>query len=737
MFKFLKTLGDLGDLEAFGPRLARLGKLGLGAALLALWSLCPAALAQDEGLTLEPLVVTAEKRLEDAQKVPISLTVLSSEKIAEAGIKGIHDVVRRVPNLFMPQWGNRGIGWVFVRGIGAVNNDPAISFNVDGVNYMDSRIFDSPLFDIERVEVLRGPQGTLYGKNSLGGVINIVTKKPDNELHYGAEMTVGRYERFESMAYVRAPLVRDKLYLGASLSYGQMGGYAKNEYLDSEADSQENMNGRLHLRWTPQDNVDISAMIDMERIDDGAYPLQTIESSFKSPRVVERDFADYDQREAFGSSLRASVDFEKFNLTGLVAFRQYDNRTENDQDFTFMDLLRARDDVEDRQFSGELRFSSLPDSGPLKWLGGLYCYSRDRDETLRQFYSQMAAMALQIGFTPFTDTSAFDLSTKGYAAFGQATYTFFDKLGLTLGLRYESEENRMDFVNRNSLGGQTVRMSGERRDNVLLPKAQADYQWTDSVMTYASVARGYRSGGFNTGVINMDPDYFDFQPEYSWNYEIGFKTSFLEDRLMVNGAAFHIDLRDQQVSQIFTDPMSGANYTVIRNAGKAKSSGFELEVAALLGAGFQIDASYGFMNTKFKSYKDNAGLDYGGNRPPATPRYTYSLGLQHSLRLLDSFDGFKENDSLSWVNRLEVQGIGNFYWDEANAMKQGGYNIFNLRTSLKTENVTATLWVNNLFDKHFDAVRMTHPLAGRMPGYTSAVQVGAPLTMGVTVRYDY
>jgi outer membrane receptor protein involved in Fe transport len=173
----------------------------LAAVLLSAWSLPAGA---EETYKLDPVLVTAEKRTENVQDVPVSVTAISEQQIKDSGIRSIQDVARQVPNLFIANWGFRGNSYAFIRGIGAVNNDPAIGFYVDDVNYMDSRVFDTNLFDIERIEVLRGPQGTLYGRNSLGGVVNIVTKKPDNEFHYGLEQTVGNENLYETTLHARA-----------------------------------------------------------------------------------------------------------------------------------------------------------------------------------------------------------------------------------------------------------------------------------------------------------------------------------------------------------------------------------------------------------------------------------------------------------------------------------------------------------------------------------------------------
>ena len=491
----------------------------LAAVLLSAWSLPAGA---EETYKLDPVLVTAEKRTENVQDVPVSVTAISEQQIKDSGIRSIQDVARQVPNLFIANWGFRGNSYAFIRGIGAVNNDPAIGFYVDDVNYMDSRVFDTNLFDIERIEVLRGP---------------------------------------------------------------------------------------------------------------------------------------------------------------------------------------------------------------LKWLGGLYLYKKHQDHTLDLNYGQGAA---DMGMVPMAMTNAADsdIKTYGYAVFGQATYTLFDKLDLTAGLRYEYEKNKLDYASDYLAGGMVVPgmssdIRGRKHDDVFLPKAQIAYRWTPDFMTYAGVSRGYRSGGFNTSFLDVSDLAFD--PEYSWNYEVGFKSSWFNNRVNFNTSLFYIDLSDQQVTQV----LPTAN-TVIRNAGKSRSMGFEVEASALITEGLLFEGSFGYTDAKYRRYSDKvSGMDYAGNRTPLAPEYTYNLALQYSLPLLESFDFFHKEDSLTWITRAELQGVGKFYWNDANTLKQDPYELVNLRTGLETDNYSITFWAKNVFDKKYNCV------AFAFSGSSALAQVGAPRSFGVTFRADF
>ena len=642
----------------------------LAAVLLSAWSLPAGA---EETYKLDPVLVTAEKRTENVQDVPVSVTAISEQQIKDSGIRSIQDVARQVPNLFIANWGFRGNSYAFIRGIGAVNNDPAIGFYVDDVNYMDSRVFDTNLFDIERIEVLRGPQGTLYGRNSLGGVVNIVTKKPDNEFHYGLEQTVGNENLYETTLYMRAPLIKDKLFFGVSGTSEQMDGYNTNDFLDKKVDRRRGLNGRMQLRWMPTDKLDVTANVDGEKVNDGVFPLTDMDQADKNPHHVSYNYEGRDKRDTLGSSLRVAYDAPWFKVTSITAYRGYNDVTRNDQDFTPYDLITAREDIKDRQFTQEFRFASPEGSRPPKWLGGLYLYKKHQDHTLDLNYGQGAA---DMGMVPMAMTNAADsdIKTYGYAVFGQATYTLFDKLDLTAGLRYEYEKNKLDYA--------------------------SDYD----------VQRGVA-----------------YKPEYSWNYEVGFKSSWFNNRVNFNTSLFYIDLSDQQVTQV----LPTAN-TVIRNAGKSRSMGFEVEASALITEGLLFEGSFGYTDAKYRRYSDKvSGMDYAGNRTPLAPEYTYNLALQYSLPLLESFDFFHKEDSLTWITRAELQGVGKFYWNDANTLKQDPYELVNLRTGLETDNYSITFWAKNVFDKKYNCV------AFAFSGSSALAQVGAPRSFGVTFRADF
>ncbi len=668
-----------------------------------------------DSLILEPVVVTAEKRSEDVQKIPASIAVRSEFEISDARITTIQDLSHLTPNLYIANWGIRGTSYIFSRGIGAVNNEPAMGFYVDDVGYMDPRTFDFNLFNIERIEVLRGPQGTLYGRNSLAGVINIVTKKPDNQLHGGVVYSYGKYNLHQGSLHLQSPLVADKLFLGISGNYESRHGFSENEFLDDDVDSRKSMGGKASLRWIPSSQWDISFGIDAENVDDGAFPLANLENLRSIPHKVSYDKEGAYERDVFGGSLRIVYTAPWFTLTSISAYRTFDDMAKNDQDFTVMPLITAWEKIDDNQLTQEFRLASVDNGGKLEWLLGLYGFRKDKEHFLNlNFAPGFVIPGLAVDRDGFSD-----VSTSGGALFGQLTYNLFDTLEITAGLRYDYERDDVNYTGEMYTLmmplGQT-NLDETRDSDALLPKLQIAYQQDPDTMIYAGITRGYRSGGFNPGYMDVSDQFFD--AEYSWNYEFGVKASWLDHRLTTNLALFYITLEDQQVVQL----LPSAD-TVIRNGGKARSWGFELETTAMLAKGLTLEAGIGYTHAVYTDYRDElSNTDYSDNRVPLAPEYTYNLALQYRRPL---------GNTLNLFSRIEVNGVADFYWNDANTLKQDAYGLVNVHLGIESENGDVLLWARNVLDTEYEAV------AFEFPGSQPVGQSGDPRIFGLTLRYRF
>ena len=526
---------------------------------------------------LETMTVTASgKREENIQQVPASIDVLSDVQIEDAAIISIHDMAFQMPNFNIINTGWRNGSTMVIRGIGTQDQlSSAVGFYVDDVNYSIGMAFDTELFDIERIEVLRGPQGTLYGRNTMGGLVNIITKKPGNLWEGKASVGYGDYDNQDYRTAIRGPLVKDKLFFALSGVKAKRDGFGDNTYLGTEPDDRDSRSGRGIVRWLPTDALDITLSTNAERIRDGIPPIAPIEEVRRDPWKVAYDYDGYNDMDSNGQSLRVVYDTPWFKLTSITARRDFDFDQDADSDFSPANMVVYNSEVEQDQWTQELRLQSLENSGAMKWLVGAYYLNEDLDsDILGKFPQGYPAW----GLPPFKDQQLNFLDTEVYAFFGQATYTLFEKLGLTAGLRYDHDEKEIDWrqsydQDLSMWGMIPSTLKADDEWDEWSPKIAIDYRWTPSLMSYISVAKGYRSGGFN--YMTKDPAYISYDPEYSWNYEVGLKSSWLDNRLILNFAAFYIDWQDQQirVSRSLAEQL-------FKNARESHSQGFEVEVVA-------------------------------------------------------------------------------------------------------------------------------------------------------------
>ena len=677
----------------------------------------PFAIAQEEKAQkeyeLEIMTVTAEKREENIQEVPASITTLSDVLIEDAGIVDVEEMIQQIPNMFMVKTGNHTGQKFFIRGIGGATTDPAVGLYVDDVSISSTFGYDIELFGVERIEVLRGPQGTLYGRNTMGGVVNIITKKPGNQYEGKASVTYGNYNSQDYRAMVSGPMVKDKLLFGISGIKYVSDGYFDNKYLGTDdGDEKDDTNGRVHLRWLPTDVLDITLSGNIDTYEGGFDSFAPISEARKHNTMM--DYHGDVENDANGQSLRVLYDAPWFKLTSITARRDLECTQTFDMDFTSDDIYRTYQKNEHKQWSQELRLSSHNDDSPLEWLVGAYYFDEEMDNSLT--YDMRQGFPAW-GIPPFKQNQPNSLDTEGQAFFGQATYTLFEKLGLTAGLRYDHEEKDFDGKmyydqDLSAWGMLPITTEGEKTSEEWLPKFVIDYSCTSDLMTYVSVARGYKSGGFN--IWSSSLTYLSYDPEYSWNYELGLKSSWLDNRFIFNTALFYIDWKDQQITQLLS-----ANDWVIKNAGESHSQGFEVELLARPITGLELTAGFGYTDAKYDDYKDPlAGANYDDKRISNAPEYTYNLAAQYRYA-----SGF--------FARVDLLGVGGSYYDDANTQTEDAYEIVNIRLGYEGEykgfGFDVYVWAKNLFDKEY-ATRAFDMGGGNWFG-----RGGDPQTFGITL----
>ncbi|WP_020586109.1 TonB-dependent receptor [Desulfobacter curvatus] len=658
-----------------------------------------------QNTSLESITVTAQKREENVQDVPISMSILSDIFITDAGIKDVKDLSFFTPNLYSQQVVNQNM--MVIRGISShsVALNTPVGLFVDDIGYPLTLMQNPDLLDIERIEVLRGPQGTLYGRNTEAGAVNIITKQPDNEARGKVFVEPAFYDTpdqevfsIRTGATVSGPIVKDTLFFGVSCQYENSDGYTENIYdNDDKAAKIDHLNGQAKLRWKPSDPLNITMVLNGYENNDGYGYLRYIDGPAQSDRYkINWDGSNEWADKNNGQALRINYSGAAYNLVSITTRNDYSTDFINDGEFgptVYPDQVFI---FEDTVYSQEVRISSADEASPLTWIVGIYGFTEEVD-----------AHAEYFGSTYITNYEC-----DGFAVFGQGTYTLFDRLHLTAGLRYDYQ----DYEGEQTLNSIADPYGAQFDHGEWLPKASISYDINASAMAYATVARGMLAGGYDYGFASSS-DTLAFKPEFSWNYETGLKTSWFDNKLTINIAVFYIDIEDKQVQEY----LNGGPLRDISNAAKASSKGFELEMTARPFSGWQIFAGIGYADAQFEEWESEQATgeiyNFEGNNLTHAPEYTFNAGVQY-------------HHSSGFFGRVDVTGLGDYYTDARNSVKVDGYETVNLKLGFEGESFQVSFWCKNVFDEAYLTTKSYY-----FGGHTA--QDGAPRIIGSTFIYRF
>ncbi|MCC3409720.1 MAG: TonB-dependent receptor [Microcoleus sp. PH2017_10_PVI_O_A] len=632
------------------------------------------------------ITVTAQKSEESIQNVPASITAITGRQVQDSGITSSQDIPKLVPNFSILEGGNRSRSLLNIRGLGNIvtpntSGGSSLGFYVDDVPYSDWFSFQSSLTDIERIEVLRGPQGTLYGQNTQGGVVNIVTRAPTNVWEVRGSTTYGFPGVRENQLTIKGP-VEENLFFSLSGLYSERDGFVRNTFIDELIDNRQSLAVRGQLRWlSPARDWDVRLGLNYEENNDG--PFLSVPFDRANRREVNQDFIGKIHSAGNDQSLRVFYNGSGIRFTSITARREFRNSpASGDGDAGPLPIVNANVDLNTLKWSQEFRLQSPETARTFEWLvGGYYEYKETGIDVSTMFGSGGAAF----GFPPATSITPAEFTDTTYAVFSQLTYRPTPPLTITGGLRFETRNfnmERQSFLELEGVrrsAGPDINLSDS--NNVVLPKLAIDYRFSPNLMVYSSIARGYKNGGFSS--LPSIPEAAQFDAERTWTYEIGTKTNWLNDRLLANVAFFYTRVRDYQVID-FVPP----NISSITNAESANIWGLELELRAQPARGFDLNAGVGYTNARFDRYTNGAGVKLDGNRLPSTPEFTFNAGAQYR-----SPNGF--------LGRAEVQGFGQIFFDENNEAKQEPFVLVNARIGYEFDNFGVYLYGNNLFDKTY------------------------------------
>ncbi len=703
--------------------------------------LSSAAVAVEAAAQADEIVVTAQKREQNLQDVGISMTAFTGEGLRERGVTDSTDIADFVPNLEIGDPAGAGSQpTIFIRGVG-LNDFNTNNAGPNGV-YVDEVYISSPsgqsfqLFDIERVEVLRGPQGTLYGRNTTGGAINFVTKRPSDEFTANANVNYGSFSTVSAEAAVGGP-VGEGVRLRSSLLYRSSDGYFENLVTGEKHNGTSNIAGRLQADIDVAENLELRLNLHGGSLDTDAPqyrsqgvldPLTSAPCSNEAiqaggcgdalgyvspPDFYEGEFNREGKLdvETWGGSATVNWDLGPFRLVSISGYEFLDKLQEEESDSSPNRLLEIDYGVKSKTFTQELR--AVGEANRLNWLFGAYYLWEDLDQNqtadlfreLRPLVESIDPVIFPGGFDPdgasgvapvFFSRTLNSQKTESFAIYGQVEYELTDRLKVTAGGRFTTESR--DFTSSVSFEEPTFIFPlfdfADGLDNDAFSwRFALDYHVQDDILLYASYSTGFKSGGFNGGFL-FDPVALEpFDKETLSAYEAGFKSQFLDNRMRLNASGFYYDYKDLQVFTLVNT--GGIPTQVLDNAADARVYGFEMELGAEPVDGFNVNLGLGYLDTELQNFQSSFGLDLSGNELALAPKW--------SLSGLVSRDWALGSGVLTTQMNLNYRSHVFFSTENNPLIAQDGYALLGARIQYQNEDANwyVAVFGNNLTDKKY------------------------------------
>ncbi len=650
-------------------------------------------------VSLGEIVIKASKDNVTYKAIPASVSVISSNSIEENEIRSLDDISGTAPNFFMPDYGSKLTSPVYIRGIGSRINAPSVGLYVDYVPYFEKAAFNFDFFDIKRIEVLRGPQGTLFGRNTMGGIVNIVTTSPMDYQGSHANFSTGNYGTY-SLNGGHYGRLNDKFGYSLALNYIHNDGFFKNEYTGKKVDDLDSYGARNRLIYEISKRLTVENIAGFEISSQGGYPYALYNDSLgRADKVNYNQYSSY-KRSLFSDAVLARYSGNNFELVSTTSYQYLNDKQAIDQDFTPQSLYFIQQKQKQNMLSQELVLRSTGNKN-YKWLLGAYAFYQAFDnEVEADVYTQN-----------MNYIKTYDHRINGYALFHQSSINNFllKNLTITGGIRIDAEKDILDYNYDRTLNNTFANLADtvypSLKSFIVIPRLAVNFKLNNSNF-YTVVARGYKTGGFNSTFER--PEDLTFEPEHSWNYEVGFKSPLLNNTVYADIAVFYIDWKNQQIYQ--TVP-SGRG-SMLKNAGHSVSKGTEISLKTEPMKGYEFMLAYGYTNAVFISNVVNETTNYNNNFLPYVPRHTVAFQASKSIRVSGS--SVLDNIRLSATYR----GAGEIFWDEKNSQKQDYYGLADAKISFMRKSFQFDIWTKNLLNKdyssfYFEALGNKYAQAGK------------------------
>jgi outer membrane receptor protein involved in Fe transport len=714
---------------------------------------------------LDEVTVVSSRETVPLKEMPASGTTMASQTLTDRNINSLKEISAFVPNLFIPDYGSKLSSAVYIRGVGTRMTGSTIGLYVDNIPYLDKSAFDFDFYDIDHIEALRGPQGTLYGRNSMGGIINIKTLSPFSYQGTRLLLSAATYGQYRAQLSHYAKL-NDKFGISASGYYTKLNGFFTNQFNGEKADKTQSAGGRIHLEWHPTKKLRAEYTFGYDYNDQNGYPYAKVTNGTVGD-INYNDPGTYN-RNLVNNGLFIEYQGNNFIFSSTTGYQYFKDKMRLDQDFTPDSMFNLVQKQTQHAITQEFIFKSKQKTA-YQWVTGLFGFYQGFTTDSPMTFEKGGIAMIQ-GYldqakagNPYMPTititnkempipGLFKNPSQGIALYHQSSYKF-GNLTVTGGLRLDYEKTTIDYNSYATLNTMiklpspyvpafpadstyTVKGKSAQEFWQLLPKIAVKYDFNPQYNIYASVSKGYKTGGFNitalsdiltakmsgTSAPSDVSGAISFKPESSWNYEIGTHSQPIKGRLFADLSIFFIDSRNQQ---LVTYTSLGSR--MVQNAGRSQSKGAEACLRALITDDWSASVSYGYTDARFLQYKVmNQGgqtVDYRGNRIPFAPVNTLTVASDYAIALHSKL-----------IDRviIDAQGIGagRIYWTEDNNASQKFYMLINGKVNFEKKNINLAFWTKNILNLRYQTFYFTSM-------GNQFAQMGKPAQFGVELAMHF
>ena len=677
-------------------------------------------------VTLPPVTITAQKEPADPQELPVSVTLVPLDALWNGGTTTIGDAAIYAPNTYFSDFTARKLSNPRFRGIGSSPANPAITTNIDGVPQLNTNSSSIEFLDVTQVEFVRGPQSALFGRNTLGGLVNISSARPSLTKWTGsAVVPFGNFNAVDVRANASGP-VGKRAAVGFAIGHSKRDGFTKNDITGHNLDFRNATFGKAQLMLMPTAAWEARLIYTGERARDGDYALNDLASLRQRPFHAARDFEGHTNRDVNAATVLARHTGQKYVFSTTTGFVRWKTDDLTDLDYTPLPLLTRSNAEKDFQFTEEVRFASAPagavklsNGASLKWQTGVFLFTQNyNQDAVNNFSPFVLSTFIPIAVSQHSPQASLD--DTGVGVYGLGTIAFRDRVDLTFGARFD-RENRKAALNTFFVPpiAAPSTVNTEKAFSNVSPQVAVSYRVQPDAMAYVSVTGGFKAGGFNPASPAGKEAYGE---EHTWNIEGGLKSAWAGRRVTANLAVFSIDWRDLQLNLPNTQ-VPGQFY--ISNVGRARSSGVELEVNGRATEGCSVFATFGVTHARFGAGTTSSGLDVSGKKIPNTPDYTASFGAEVSHPVSRQIHAY---------GRAEAVFYGPFKYDDGNFAGQDAYSLTNLRFGARGTRLFAEGWIRNAFDTRYIPVAFAY---GQLAPSGFIGESGRPRTFGLTAGVSF